>query len=44
MTDTERHDRFVQMAHEVGASDNEADFVRVMDQIVAARPSGSGNS
>ena len=34
MTDTERHMRFVQMAHEVEASTDEKDFEKAFSEIV----------
>jgi hypothetical protein len=33
LTDAERHERFVQMAREVGASDDAADFERAFDDV-----------
>ena len=34
LTDAERHARFVQMAHEVGASEVEADFDRAISIVL----------
>ena len=36
LTDAERHERFVQMAHEVEASESEADFEKAFASV--ARP------
>lgn len=41
LTDTERHARFVEMAKEVGASDDPKDFERAFEKVTQAPP-GSG--
>jgi hypothetical protein len=38
LTDVERHKRFVDMAHEVGASDDPNDFERAFGKVVTIRP------
>lgn len=38
LTDTERHARFVDMAHKVGASDDPKDFDKAFKKIARARP------
>ena len=35
LTDAERHKRFVEMAHEVGASENPKDFDKAFKKITA---------
>lgn len=35
LTDTERHERFVQMAHEVGAATDEAAFEKAFRRVAA---------
>lgn len=40
LTDADRHKRFVDMAKQVGASDDPKDFERAFQKV--ARPKGSG--
>jgi hypothetical protein len=42
LTDSERHQRFLDMAHEVEASDNPDDFERAFDNVVTAKPKDKG--
>jgi hypothetical protein len=39
LTDAERHKRFVEMAKEVGASDDPKDFERAFKKIAPRKPS-----
>jgi hypothetical protein len=38
LTDAERHKRFVDMAREVGASDDPGDFDKAFDKVVSPKP------
>ncbi len=38
LTDTERHKRFVEMAREVGASDDPKDFEAAFKRVVPSKP------
>jgi hypothetical protein len=40
LTDAERHRRFVEMAREVGASENPKDFERAFKKVVSEKRSG----
>jgi hypothetical protein len=37
LTDAERHKRFVEMAHEVGASDDPKDFEKAFKKVVSTK-------
>lgn len=37
LTDVERHKRFVEMAHEVGASNDPKDFEKAFKKVVSAQ-------
>jgi len=39
LTDHERHERFVDMAHEVEASEDPKDFDKAFKQVAPAKPS-----
>jgi hypothetical protein len=39
LTDAERHARFVEMAKEVGASEDPKDFERAFERVAPTRPS-----
>jgi hypothetical protein len=38
LTDTERHKRFVDMAHEIGADESPEAFDRAFDKVVPPKP------
>lgn len=44
LTDAERHARFVETAHKVGASEDPKDFDRAMDKVIGKSKSGSNRS
>jgi hypothetical protein len=41
LTDTERHKRFVEMAKQVGASDDPKDFEKAFSKVTKAKPPSS---
>lgn len=41
LTDAERHKRFVEMAQQVGASEDPKDFDRAFKKVAPRRPQGS---